>query len=150
MIVNVYVPCDAAALSVGADDVANAILKHSKGKVNIIRNGSRGMLWLEPLVEVETPKGRVAYGPVSVEDINSLFASNFLEGGDHPLLNGITEEIPYFANQERLTFAQLEYLQAHQQFANAIINLRYETGTLLVSKNGVTGITKDLFYTILK
>ena len=107
MIVNVYVPCDAAALSVGADDVANAILKHSKGKVNIIRNGSRGMLWLEPLVEVETPKGRVAYGPVSVEDINSLFASNFLEGGDHPLLNGITEEIPYFANQERLTFARV-------------------------------------------
>lgn len=107
MIVNVYVPCDAAALSVGADDVANAIVKHSKGKVNIIRNGSRGMLWLEPLVEVETPKGRVAYGPVSVEDINSLFASNFLEGGDHPLLNGITEEIPYFANQERLTFARV-------------------------------------------
>jgi len=66
MIVNVYVPCDAAALSVGADDVANAILKHSKGKVNIIRNGSRGMLWLEPLVEVETPKGRFAYGSVIV------------------------------------------------------------------------------------
>jgi formate dehydrogenase iron-sulfur subunit len=88
MIVNVFVPCDAAALSVGSDDVANAISNNSNGKVNIIRNGSRGMLWLEPLVEVETPKGRIAYGPVSVEDVKSLFASNFLEGGDHPLLHG--------------------------------------------------------------
>ena len=86
MIVNVYVPCDAAALSVGADNVANTILKQSNGKVNIIRNGSRGMLWLEPLVEVETLKGRVAYGPVGVDDVKSLFDSNFLEGGDHSSL----------------------------------------------------------------
>ena len=107
MIVNVYVPCDAAALSVGADNVANTILKQSNGKVNIIRNGSRGMLWLEPLVEVETLKGRVAYGPVGVDDVKSLFDSNFLEGGDHSLCHGLTEEIPFFANQERLTFARV-------------------------------------------
>ena len=107
MIVNVYVPCDAAALSVGADNVANTISKQSNGKVNIIQNGSRGMLWLEPLVEVETLKGRVAYGPVGVDDVKSLFDSNFLKGGDHSLCHGLTEEIPFFANQERLTFARV-------------------------------------------
>lgn len=62
--------------------------------------------------------------------------------------NGLTILLNLIQFQERLTFAQLDYLQAHQQFASAIINLRYETGTLLANKNGTTGITKDLFYTI--
>ena len=72
MSVKVYIPCDAAALSVGADAVAASIAKRAGSDVEIIRNGSRGMLWLEPLVEVETDKGRIAYGPVSDADIDSL------------------------------------------------------------------------------
>lgn len=107
MTVRVYIPCDAAALSMGADDVANAIAKQGGGTVEIIRNGSRGMLWLEPMVEVETDKGRMAYGPVSKADVVSLFTSGFLEGGDHKLGHGLTEEISYFKNQERLTFARV-------------------------------------------
>ncbi len=107
MSVKVYVPCDAAALSMGADEVAGAIAKQGGSDVQIIRNGSRGMLWLEPLVEVETPKGRVAYGPVGEDDVASLFAADFLSGEDHPLGHGVTEEIPYFAKQERLTFARV-------------------------------------------
>ena len=70
--IKVFVPRDAAALSMGADEVAKAIAAEAKKrncKVEIIRNGSRGMLWLEPLVEVETPKGRVAYGPVKPADV---------------------------------------------------------------------------------
>ncbi len=103
--VRVYVPCDAAAVSVGADEVAAAIAALD-ADIQIIRNGSRGMLWLEPLVEVETPTGRIAYGPVAPEDVPGLFASGFLSGGDHPLGHGLTEAIPYFARQQRLSFAR--------------------------------------------
>ncbi|WP_431858532.1 formate dehydrogenase beta subunit [Azospirillum sp.] len=105
----VYVPRDAAALSVGADAVAAAIRAEAVRRaipVRIVRNGSRGMLWLEPLVEAVTDAGRVAYGPVTPEDVPALFDAGFLSGGDHPLGHGPTEAIPYFAKQERLTFAR--------------------------------------------
>ncbi len=105
--VKVYVPCDAAALSVGADETAAAIAAAAKKrniKIDIVRNGSRGMLWLEPLVEVATPDGRIAYGPVRADDVETLFDAGFLSGGDHTLAHGKTEDIAYFANQQRLTF----------------------------------------------
>src|SRR5689334_9012689 len=98
-----------AALSVGADAVARAIgdqLSARRLDATIVRNGSRGMFWLEPLVEVETPKGRVAYGPVTVESVVSLFDAGFLEGKPHALCLGLTEEIAYLKRQERLTFAR--------------------------------------------
>ena len=107
MSVKVYIPCDAAALSMGADEVAEAVAAQGGSDVQIIRNGSRGMLWLEPMVEVETDKGRVAYGPVGVDNVADLFEASFLKGGDHPLSHGLTEEIPYFAKQERLTFSRV-------------------------------------------
>jgi formate dehydrogenase iron-sulfur subunit len=101
----VYVPCDSSAVSVGADAVARAIAQQ-RADVQVIRNGSRGMFWLEPLVEVETPKGRVAYGPVTVDAIPGLLAAGMLEGKAHPLCLGLTEEIPFLKQQERLTFAR--------------------------------------------
>ena len=107
--IRIYVPCDAAALSVGADEVAHAIAAEASPRgveIELIRNGTRGMLWLEPLVEVETPAGRIAYGPVSVEDVRALFDADFLHGGAHPLNLGLTEQIPYFGQQQRLTFAR--------------------------------------------
>ncbi len=109
MTTKIYVPRDAAALSMGADAVAKAIVREAEKTgtpVEIVRNGSRGMLWLEPLVEVETDMGRVAYGPVSTSDVADLFKAKFHEGGAHKLSHGLTEEIPYFKNQERLTFAR--------------------------------------------
>ncbi len=110
----IYIPCDAAALSVGADEVAASIALHAatrKIDIQIIRNGSRGMLWLEPLVEVENLSGRYAFGPVGENDIESLFDAEFYQAGSeksssHPLSLGLTEEIPYLARQERLTFAR--------------------------------------------
>ncbi len=107
MSVKVYISRDAAALSVGAYEVAEAIADKAGDKAEIISTGTRGMLWLEPLIEVETDKGRVAYGPVTLDDIDSLFAAGFLEGGDHALGHGLTEEIAYFAKQDRLTFARV-------------------------------------------
>ncbi len=99
----VFVPRDSGALSMGADDVAAAI----GTSANVVRNGSRGLYWLEPLVEVETTSGRIAYGPVQPSDVDSLFAAGFLSGGEHPLRLGPTEEIPYLENQERLTCARV-------------------------------------------
>jgi len=106
----IYVPRDSAARSVGADAVAQAIAAEAEARneaVTIVRNGSRGMFWLEPLVEVETDAGRIAYGPVAAGDVAALFEAGFLAGGDHPLALGPTEEIPYLKNQERLTFARV-------------------------------------------
>ncbi|RIY42105.1 formate dehydrogenase beta subunit [Neopusillimonas maritima] len=120
-----YVPQDAAALAVGANDVVAAIQAEAKKRqliVNIIRNGSRGMLWLETLVEVVTPEGRVAYGPVEADDVPALFDAGWHEGKPgHTLYHGQTEEIPYLKKQQRLTFARvgiinplsLEDYQAH-------------------------------------
>ena len=108
--VTVYVPCDAAALSVGAEEVATAISAECAARgieLKLIRNGSRGACWLEPLVEVATAKGRVAYGPVSAADVPSLFAADFLNGKGHQLFLGRTDEIPWFASQQRLTFARV-------------------------------------------
>ncbi len=105
-----YVPCDSAACGVGAEATAAAIVREAKLRridIQLVRNGSRGLLWLEPLVEVATAAGRVAYGPVSAEDVASLFEAGFAEGKPHALGHGLTEQIPYFKNQERLTFARV-------------------------------------------
>lgn len=108
--VTLYVPRDAAALAVGADAVANAIEQEAQQRglsVDIVRNGSRGLLWLETLVEVATPDGRVAYGPVEPEDVAGLFEAGWLQGKTHALCHGQTEDIPYLKKQERLTFARV-------------------------------------------
>ena len=84
--IKVYVPRDSAARSMGADEVADALeVVAGNHGFEIIRNGSRGLLWLEPMVEVETASGRIAYGPVSAEDVPSLLAKDFVQGGDHRL-----------------------------------------------------------------
>ncbi|MGB3288396.1 MAG: NADH-ubiquinone oxidoreductase-F iron-sulfur binding region domain-containing protein, partial [Burkholderiaceae bacterium] len=75
--------------------------------VTIVRNGSRGLLWLETLAEVDTPQGRVAYGPVEATDVPGLFDAGWLQGKPHALAHGLTEDIPYLKNQERLTFARV-------------------------------------------
>jgi len=109
MTVTVFVPRDAAALAVGADKVAAAIEHEAavrKLDITIVRNGSRGMLWLETLVEVRTDHGRVAYGPVNPSDVAGLFDAGFLSGAAHPLCHGPTSEMPYLKNQTRLTFSR--------------------------------------------
>ncbi len=101
----IFVPRDAAAIAVGADAVAAALAEALPG-ATIIRNGSRGLAWLEPMVEVETDRGRIAYGPVSVADVAGLVAAGLLCGQAHPLCHGLTEEIPFLKRQTRLTFAR--------------------------------------------
>ncbi|HEX2146097.1 MAG TPA: formate dehydrogenase, partial [Pseudorhizobium sp.] len=109
MTVTIFVPRDAAALALGADKVASAISREIAAHgidARIVRNGSRGMLWLEPLVEVRTSEGRIAYGPVKASDVPGLFDAGFLTGGSHPLCLGLTKEIPFLRRQTRLTFSR--------------------------------------------
>ena len=110
MSTKLLVPRDSSALSVGAEAVANAIALEAARRgeaVTIVRNGSRGMMWLEPLVEVETGDGRVGYGPVAPADVPGLFNAGFLSGGAHRLAIGQVEQHPYLAQQDRLCFARM-------------------------------------------
>lgn len=110
MSVTVYVPRDSTALALGAHEVAAAIAAQAQQRgiaIRIVRNGSRGLFWLEPMVEVATAQGRVAYGPVELDDIPALFDADFIGGGAHPLALGLTADIPYLKKQERLTFARI-------------------------------------------
>jgi formate dehydrogenase iron-sulfur subunit len=106
----VYVSQDASARSVGADEVAAALRNEASRRgisLEVVRNGTRGMLWLEPLVEVVTEAGRVAYGPVEPSSVPTLLDACLAQDGAHALRLGLTEEIPYFKEQERLTFARV-------------------------------------------
>jgi formate dehydrogenase iron-sulfur subunit len=106
----IHVPRDAAAVSVGADRVAAAVRRQADARgldVRIVRNGSRGLLWLEPLVEVVVGESRIAYAPVTVDDVAVLFDAGWLDGSEHPLRLGDVGKHPYFADQDRLTFARV-------------------------------------------
>ncbi|HDZ57861.1 MAG TPA: formate dehydrogenase beta subunit [Pseudomonas xinjiangensis] len=132
MAVKLYVPCDTTALAMGADQVVAALSSEAAGlgtELEIVRNGSRGLFWLEPLVEIDTADGRMAYGPVEPEDVRSLVEAGLLEGGHphplaHPLAQGLTDAIPYLQKQQRLTFSRigitdplsLDDYQAHRGF----------------------------------
>jgi formate dehydrogenase iron-sulfur subunit len=105
----VFVPSDAAALAVGAEGIVRVLLAtaHTRGlKIEIVRTGSRGMHWLEPLIEVETANGRVGYGPVKATEVPALFDAGMLEGKAHPLCIGVVEQHPWMKRQTRITFAR--------------------------------------------
>ncbi len=107
----IYVPCDTTALSLGADEVAEQIRHYAEQQnvdLRIVRNGSRGLFWLEPLVEVVTAEGRVAYGPVEPEQVAELVEAGLFDGQPgHPLYLGSIEEHPYLKRQQRLTFSRI-------------------------------------------
>ncbi len=108
--ITVYVPGDSGAVSVGADDVARALDEECRRRgiaVRIVRNGSRGMYWLEPLVEVVTDSGRVGYGPVSAADVPRLLDARMLEGAVDGLRLGDPGNHPWMRSQQRLTSARL-------------------------------------------
>ncbi|RDS81036.1 formate dehydrogenase beta subunit [Dyella psychrodurans] len=152
MSVTVYVPRDASALSLGAESVATVIAAEAASRgidVRIVRNGSRGLYWLEPMVEVETAKGRVAYGPVQAGDVSGLFDADFLHGGEDVLALGPTEEIAWLKSQQRLTFARvgivdprsLEDYRAHGGYRGLAAALKMAPSALVqaVTDSGLRG-----------
>ena len=101
-----YVPLDSAAVALGADALVTAIQAEAARRgvtVHVIRNGSRGMVWLEPLVEVVTDAGRVGFGPMTLADVPGLFG----DLSSHPKALGLVEELPWMKGQTRLTFARV-------------------------------------------
>ena len=111
MTTTIYVPCDTTALSLGADRVAQELQLAAAAQnldINLVRNGSRGLFWLEPLIEVQTPYGRVAYGPVEPDQVEELVAAGLFEGHpDHLLYLGDIAQHPYLQQQQRLTFSRI-------------------------------------------
>ena len=106
-----FVPRDTTACSLGADSVAASLqqaIEQQQLPLEIVRNGSRGMYWLEPLIELDTAQGRIGFGPVTRDKVGEFITSRFWEhNAEHPLYLGPTEDIPYLKNQQRVTFARV-------------------------------------------
>ena len=149
-----FVSRDAGAIAVGADHVAIALAdaaKRAELDIEIVRTGSRGAYWLEPLVEVETTRGRVGYGPIKPEDVPGLFACGFLNGGRHARALGQTDSIPWLKRQTRLTFARcgiteplsLEDYRAHGggKGLERALTLGPEEIVKEVARSGLRGLT---------
>jgi len=105
----IFISRDAASVALGSSRMSRKIAEEAAVRgstVEIVSTGSRGLFWLEPLVEVETPQGRVAYGPIKPSDIAGLFEAGFLKGATHPLRLGRLDDQPYLSRQVRLTFAR--------------------------------------------
>src|SRR5262245_6383372 len=105
----IYIPGDAAAVACGADELVTAfeaLAKKRNQPIEIVRNGSRGMHWLEPMLEVVTGQGRIAYGPVEMADAESVFDAMLAGGAEHKLRVGRPEDHPFLQKQTRLTFAR--------------------------------------------
>jgi formate dehydrogenase iron-sulfur subunit len=108
--ITVFVPADSGALSVGADAVARELMQQCRRRgiaIELVRTGSRGMYWLEPLVEVKTATGRVGYGPLTVADVPALLDAGMLSGAVHDLRIGDPDNHPWMRSQQRLTSARL-------------------------------------------
>jgi formate dehydrogenase iron-sulfur subunit len=148
----IYVPIDAAAVALGADEVAAAMAQaaeRSNTAIEIVRNGSRGMHWLEPMVEVATAKGRIAYGPVTAADAEAILKAAIAGGAEHPLRLGAPEEIPFFKQQTRLTFARcgvvdprsLEDYRAHDGYKGLARALTMKPAEIVdeVTQSGLRG-----------
>ncbi|MDA0705135.1 MAG: formate dehydrogenase [Proteobacteria bacterium] len=152
MSTRIYVPRETAAISVGADEVAIAIARHAKEKgekIELVRNGSWGATWLEPLVEVVVGEQRIAYGNVEPGDIPSMFAAGLLSGGEHARRIGPTKEIAYLIKQDRWTFwrcglinpLSVDDFVAHKGFAGLTkaIGMGQQSVIDAIRKSGLRG-----------
>ncbi len=161
--VTVYVPRDSASRALGADAVAQALHDECARRgvsLNIVRNGSRGLFWLEPLVEVATPSGRIAYGPVQAEDLPGLLDAGMLQGAAHALCHGPTDKIDYLARQQRLCFARmgitdplsLADYEAHEGWAGLRAALKLQPAQIVeqVMESGLRGRGGAAFPTAIK
>ena len=103
------VPRDPTAVAVGANAVAEAVsnLIAVQGSADcLVRNGSRGAFWLEPLLEIERDGNRIGFGPVSAAEVAQILSLDGDAVSRHPKYLGRLEEHPWFVGQRRLTFAR--------------------------------------------
>ncbi|HEX2604598.1 MAG TPA: formate dehydrogenase, partial [Oxalicibacterium sp.] len=167
MTVTIFVPRDSTALALGANETAAAIAKEAKARgidIKLVRNGSRGMFWLEPLVEVATDAGRIGFGPIEEHEVAGLFDAGFhtgkIDGKAHAKSLGLVEEVPYLKKQERLQFARvgitdpvsLEDYLAHEGYAGLKKALTMEAAAIVqqVTESGLRGRGGAAFPTGIK
>ncbi|MBZ6078391.1 formate dehydrogenase beta subunit [Microvirga puerhi] len=159
----VFLSQDAASLALGAGRIGHMLSDEATRRgivLDLVRTGSRGLFWLEPLVEIETPEGRIAYGPLSPADIPSLFEAGFLQGAPHARRIGRMEEHSYLARQRRLTFARcgivdplsLQDYRAHDGFKALECALRLAPAAVVdeVRESGLRGRGGAGFPTAIK
>ena len=152
MSLRIYVPCDTSAMSLGAGSVVQALVAESERRglaLDLLRNGSRGMFWLEPLVEVEHDGQRIAFGPVDSTRVPELLDALAADPSRHPLYLGLTEDIPYLKAQQRLTFARaglgdplsLEFYRSTEGFSGLerALNLSSQAIVDEVTASGLRG-----------
>lgn len=104
-----FIPCDSVARAVGADEVTDALVAEAERRqlpLDIQRTSSRGLYWLEPLLELDSNIGRLGFGPLTVDDVPALLDALSGDPASHPLALGRVEEIPYLKSQQRLLFAR--------------------------------------------
>ncbi|MFZ4964807.1 formate dehydrogenase beta subunit [Pseudomonas sp. Mn2068] len=127
MMPSLYLPADSLARAVGADEVAAALAAQARERhlpQELHRTSSRGLYWLEPLLEIDSPQGRIGFGPLTAADVPSLLDALQGDPATHPLALGPVEELPYLKSQQRLLFAHagitrplsLEDYRAHGGF----------------------------------
>ncbi len=163
MTTRVYIPRDFTAQALGVEKVVKAVEREAasrKADIQIVRNGSRGLYWLEPMIEVERDGQRLAYGPVTPNQVSSLFDADFLSGAEHALFLGPTEEIAYLKNQERLTYARIgitdplsiEDYEAHDGYRGLRNALQMKTEDIVaeVTESGLRGRGGAAFPTGIK
>jgi len=147
-----YLPCDSLARAVGADEVSTALITLAKERnlpLELQRTSSRGLYWLEPLLEVDSPQGRIGFGPLTADDVPSVLDSLKDEPSKHPLALGLVEELPYLKTQQRLLFARagvtrplsLDDYRAHGGFEglNRAVTLGGEQTATAVFDSGLRG-----------
>ena len=101
----IFVPADAAAVAVGADDVAAVLARAMPGDTTIVRTGSRGLFWLEPLIEIERDGQRIGFGPIAADEVPGLVGA-LAGSGDHPAALGPVDQLAFLRSQTRLSFAR--------------------------------------------
>ncbi|KQZ82631.1 formate dehydrogenase beta subunit [Pseudomonas sp. Root562] len=147
-----YLPCDSLARAVGADEVSTALITQAQEcnlPLALQRTSSRGLYWLEPLLEMDTPQGRIGFGPLTADDVPSVLDSLKDEPSKHPLALGLVEELPYLKTQQRLLFARagitqplsLEDYRAHGGFEglNRAVAIGGEQTATAVFDSGLRG-----------
>jgi len=147
-----YLPRDTTALALGADRVADALLRETAARelpVELIRNGSRGLFWLEPLLEVEQDGERVAFGPMETAAVPGVLDALATGAGAHPLYLGPTRDIPWLKSQQRLSFARvgvadplcLDSYRAQEGFSGLETALQLQPAEIVkrVTESGLRG-----------
>ena len=142
----VFVPMDFAALALGADAVAHVlkgVAQTRKLDIEVVRTGSRGMHWLEPLVEIETARGRIGYGPIKASDVPALVDAGLLEGKANPSCIGVVDDHPWLKRQTRVTFARCGVVDPLAPYEWTGLNRARELGPAatidVVTRSGLRG-----------